>query len=174
MLASVLGTAALLRPAEDEEHDRSVRGGVVLPSTRLVGYLLLPLTVLIGADLTSHGHVTPGGGFQGGVVLATAAHFLYVAGSFPAVRRIRPAGLHELLEGMFAGAFAALGLAVLVAAGGFLANPLAKGSFGQLVSAGTVPLLNGIVAVEIAASTIVLIGAFLDQEILVKKKSGGR
>jgi multicomponent Na+:H+ antiporter subunit B len=169
MLASVVGAAALLRPAKDEEERRVPDTGSILPSTQLVGYLLLPITLLVGIDLAAHGHVTPGGGFQAGVVMATAVHLLYVAGSFRAVERIRPLAIHQLLEGIGAAGFVCLGLAGLVSSSAFLGNVLDTGTFAQLFSGGTVPVLNGIVAVEIAASVVVLVGSFLDQEVVVRK-----
>lgn len=173
MLASVLGAAVLLRPAGDEEERRVPDTGRIMPSTRLLGYLMLPLTLLVGIDLAVHGHVSPGGGFQGGVVIATGVHLLYVAGSFRAVERIRPLSVHQLLEGIGAGGFVCLGLAGLIGGSGFLANLLPHGRFAQLFSGGTVPVLNGIVAVEIAASVVVLLASFLDQEIVVRKDDGG-
>jgi multicomponent Na+:H+ antiporter subunit B len=173
MLASVLGAAALLRPAAGEQERHVRKTGIILGSTQLIGYVMLPLTLVVGIDLVVHGHLTPGGGFQGGVVLATAIHLLYVAGSFPAVQRIRPLAIHQVLEGVAAAAFACIGLAGLAAAGSFLANYVPRGSFGQLFSGGTVPVLNGVVAVEIAASVVVLIASFLDQEIVVSRDHGG-
>ncbi|WP_235883748.1 MnhB domain-containing protein [Saccharopolyspora elongata] len=62
----------------------------VLPLTALAGYVLTPLVLLLGADMLVHGHLTPGGGFQSGVVLATGVHLLYIAGDLPALRRLRP------------------------------------------------------------------------------------
>ncbi|HEX4252463.1 MAG TPA: MnhB domain-containing protein, partial [Pseudonocardia sp.] len=80
LLASVLAASVLLRPARDERV-RAARSEPVLPTTSLLGYLLLPVTLLVGLDVVTHGAVTPGGGFQGGVVLATGLHLLYLAGS---------------------------------------------------------------------------------------------
>src|SRR5690242_11580298 len=90
LIAAVVGTAALLRPAREETERRIPDTGRSLQSTRLAGYLLLPVTLMIGLDVVGHGQLTPGGGFQGGVVLATGLHLLYVAGSYPALDRLRP------------------------------------------------------------------------------------
>lgn len=168
MLASILGAVVLLRPAAGEEERRVPDMGRILDSTRLIGYVVLPFTIVIGLDIVVHGHLTPGGGFQGGVVLATGVHLLYVAGSFRAIERVRPLLIYRLLEAAGAAGFVVLGLAGMVISGGFLTNALAQGRFAQLFSAGTVPLLNGLVGVEIAAGVVVLLAAFLDQEILVR------
>ena len=167
LLGSVVGAAALLRPAEREEERRPAGGGRTLEATRLLGYLLLPVTLMVGMDLVAHGHLTPGGGFQGGVVLATGLHLLYLTGSYPALQRLRPAGAFDAGEGAGAAAFAGLGLAGTALTGFFLANVIPQGTFGRLLSAGTVPVLNAVVGLEVACGTAVLLTGFFAQEITV-------
>lgn len=168
-VASVVGVSFLLRPGEDEEMRPDVDGGRVLPSTTLVGYALLPVTVLLGVDLIAHGHLTPGGGFQGGVVAGTGIHLLYVAGRFRALRRLGPPHPFEWGEAVGTGAFAALAGATVLAAGAFLANVVPTGHLGHLLSGGTVPILNGAVGVEVASGTVVLVARFLEQVALVRR-----
>ena len=168
LLASVIGVATVLRPARDETQVRPLAGGRVLESTRLLGYVMLPISLVLGFDVIAHGHLTPGGGFQGGVIVGTGIHLLYVAGSYPALQRARPLGASEWGEAIGAGAFACLGVAALVVTGAFLANFIPTGSFGQLFSSGTVALLNGAVGVEVASGTAVLLAKFIDQAVLVK------
>lgn len=178
MLASVLGVAALLRRLDGERTRRVPEVGQILDSTRLLGYVLLPVTAIVGLDLVVHGHLTPGGGFQGGVVLGTGLHLLYVAGSFRAVEGIRPLDTYRVMEAVGAAGYACLGVAGSFAAGSFLTNLIAHGRFGHLFSAGTVPILNGLVGVEVVAGVVVLLASFLDQEILVggeaQDSPGGR
>ena len=167
LLASVIGAAVLLRPAREETERTPSEAGRTLESTKLAGYLLLPVTLIVGFDVVVHGHVTPGGGFQGGVVLATGLHLLYVAGSYRTLDKMRPMGLYDSGEALGAWAFGALGLAGIAAAGAFLANIIPGGSFGQLLSAGTVPVLNIAVGLEVACGTVVLLANFLQQDIVV-------
>ena len=54
--------------------------------------------------------LTPGGGFQGGVILATALLLVYLAGELLALRRARPIPLVELAEAIGAGAYALIGV----------------------------------------------------------------
>lgn len=171
LLASVLGVAALLRPAPGEEERRIPDVGRILDSTRLLGYLLLPITTIVGIDLIAHGHLTPGGGFQGGVVLGSGVHLLYVAGSFRAVEGIRPLAIYRVMEAFGAAGYACLGLAGSLASGAFLTNLIGQGRFGELFSAGTVPILNGLVGVEVLAGTVVLLASFLDQEIVMRSNT---
>lgn len=168
LLASVIGVAVLLRPAADEVERQPLRGGRLLESTRLFGYLFLPVTLTIGLLTVAHGAVTPGGGFQGGVVLGTGIHLLYVAGSYRALERVRPVAVFEYGEALGAGAFACFGVATAIASLTFLGNLLPLGSFGNLFSSGSVLLLSAAVGVEVASGVVVLLAKLLTQALEVE------
>jgi multicomponent Na+:H+ antiporter subunit B len=138
-----------------------------MEATRLLGYAMLPIVLLVGLDVVGHGQLTPGGGFQGGVILASGIHLLYVAGSMRVLDRTRPVHLFEHGEALGAAAFACLGIAGAATTIGFLGNIIPRGTLGQLFSSGTVELLNGAVGVEVASGMIVLIAKFLDQALLL-------
>ncbi|OIJ96217.1 sodium:proton antiporter [Streptomyces sp. MUSC 14] len=167
LFASVLGTLVLLRRARDERIGPP-RAGRVLPSTRLLGLVMVPVTLLTGVYIVAHGQLSPGGGFQGGVVLATGLHMAYVAADYRVLKRIRPLAVLDLADALGAGAFAALGLAGLIAGGAYLQNVLPLGTFGQLSSGGLVPLLNAAVGVEVGSGVVVLLASFLDQAVEVR------
>lgn len=173
LLASVIGVSVLLRLADDETEKRDPPAGRILDSTRLGGYIFLPVTLVIGLDVVSHGHLTPGGGFQGGVVLGTGLHLLYVAGRYGVLERLRPLALFEWGEAIGAGAFACLGFAALLVTGAFLANVIPTPLYGNLISGGTVPLLNGAVGIEVASGVMVLLAKFLEQAITVRRRGSG-
>ena len=164
LLAAVLGAATLLRPGHGERPTDPPEQPI-LDAVRVAGVLLLPVTVLVGLTVIAHGHLSPGGGFQGGVVLATGLHLLYVAGSYPALRRLRPLTWYVYAEAASSAAFVLVGLAGLLAGAEFLANVLPHNDFGALLSAGTVPLLNIVIGVEVCASVVVLLAAFLRAEV---------
>jgi multicomponent Na+:H+ antiporter subunit B len=157
--AAVVGALALLQPKE-AHRPRPSGDGYVLPAVKFAGYLLLPVTVLLGLDVVAHGHLTPGGGFQGGVVLATGWHLLYLSGSYTALVRLRPLDWCEYAEAAATGLYVATGLVGLLAGGAFLANVLPLGDFGSLLSAGTVPVLSVLVGIEVAAGLVVLMSRF--------------
>ncbi len=162
LFASVLGAVALLRTARDERESepRPLR---VPPSTRLIGTILLPVALLTGVYVVAHGQLSPGGGFQGGVVLATGLHLAYVAADYRALRRVRPLAVLETADAIGAGAFALLGLAGLIAGAAFLANVAPLGTFGSLSSGGLVPVINAAVGLEVGSGLVVLLAGFLDQ-----------
>jgi len=169
-VASVTGVMILLRPDSQERRYLPPASGAVLEAVRLVGYLMLPVTLVLGAETVAHGHLTPGGGFQGGVVLATGLHVLYVSGTYQALDRLRPIGSLDIGEAVGAAAFGGMGVAGMAVGGAFLFNLLPKGTLGNLFSAGTVPLLNVAVGFEIGCGMVVLLAQFLAQEITIAKK----
>jgi multicomponent Na+:H+ antiporter subunit B len=169
-MASVIGASVLLRPGDDEEERLPSPHGRVQETTRLLGYVFLPITLMVGLVTVAHGALTPGGGFQGGVVLGTGVHLLYVAGSYRALERIRPLPVFDLGEALGTGVFACFGIATALASGAFLANVLPLGSFGDLFSSGSVLLLSCAVGVEVASGVVVLLASFLDQALAVHPK----
>jgi multicomponent Na+:H+ antiporter subunit B len=167
LFGSVVAVAALLRPSSEEHVQHPSGGRGPMEGTRVVGYLMLPLTLVVGIDVVLHGQSTPGGGFQGGVVLATGLHLLYVAGQYRSLERLRPLPLFEYTEAAGTAAFAVIGLVTLATSGAVLANALPYGTFGQLLSAGTVPLLNVAVGIAVGSGAVVLLAQFLQQLVLV-------
>ncbi|GHF59428.1 hypothetical protein GCM10010218_46180 [Streptomyces mashuensis] len=164
LFGSVLGTVVLLRQTRDEHRVRP-RPERVPAALRRYGAGLLPVTLLIGLYIVAHGQLSPGGGFQGGVVIATALHLLYVGADYRALERIRPLGLFELVDGSGEAAYVLLGGAGLLAGSAYLANVLPHGTFNTMASGGTVPLLNAAVGLEVASAVVVLLAHFLDQAI---------
>jgi multicomponent Na+:H+ antiporter subunit B len=79
LFAAVAGALLLLRPQESEtvveEPDHAQDRPDVKPARGVAacGLLIFPFALLLGAYIVLHGHLTPGGGFQGGVLLASAA-----------------------------------------------------------------------------------------------------
>ncbi len=131
-------------------------GGFVL---RVGADLLLPLLVVIGLYIIAHGHLTPGGGFQGGVILA-AAFFLPLLAS-PG-REPTHAGL-SLVEGLAGGGFILIGLLALWQEGAFLEPLLGTGQLGALLSGGTLPLLYLAVGLKVGAELSALLARLMGE-----------
>lgn len=173
LFAAVIGVAVLLRNMrfeEEHEPEEQARGRRV-PGTsnavRVIGLTLLGPIVLYGLYVVAHGHLTPGGGFQGGVVLATGALLVYLSGEYVTLRRVRPQAFIDLAEATGAGSYVVVGLYGLVVAGSFLANFVPLGRIGTLPSAGTMPIINLAVGLEVAAGFTLLLSEFLDQTLVL-------
>src|SRR5919198_4976752 len=89
LVASVLGVALLLREARDEDIGRPL-DPAPSEALRALGPFAVGVTALVGLFVVAHGPLTPGGGFQGGVLLAAAATLLYLAGTYRGFRSASP------------------------------------------------------------------------------------
>lgn len=171
-----LGLTVLLRQ-QRREHRRGVSEAQAAESRiqdtsdvlAVVGLGLVGPTVLLGVYVVTHGHLTPGGGFQGGVILASALALVYLAGSYLAMRRIGPIPLLEAGESVGAAGFALIGAGGLLLSTAFLANFLPLGVPKMLLSGGTIPLLNVSVGLEVAGVFALAFAEFLDQAVLVRR-----
>ncbi|TVL93257.1 MnhB domain-containing protein [Streptomyces sp. SAJ15] len=170
LFAAVVGTVVLLRQTADE-HREEPEPARVPAGIRWFGTLMLPVTLLIGLYVIAHGPVSPGGGFQGGVVAATALHLLYIAVDYRALERIRPVGLYEVGDAAGEAAYVITGLAGVLAGAAFLANVLPPGDFGTVASGGTVVVLNAAVGMEVGCAVVVLLARFLDQAVEIEESS---
>jgi len=132
-------------------------GGFIL---RTGSDLLFPLLLVVGLYVVVHGHLTPGGGFQGGVVLA-AAFFL------PMLARPHETLNHtwlSLVEGLAGTAFIAIGLLALFHDHTFLAPLFHKGVFGELVSSGSLPLLYLAVGLKVGSELASLLSRLASED----------
>ena len=110
--------------------------------------LLFPLLLIFGVFVFVHGHLTPGGGFQGGVIIASGLLLLRLGqGAFPASHATL--GALEAFSGAF---YVALGILGLLLAGGFLdSRILPLGEFGSLLSAGTIPIIYSLIGLKVGS-----------------------
>lgn len=124
---------------------------------RTIARILVPVALLFGGYVILHGHLTPGGGFQGGAVAASAVALLLVAFGTSAVKGLKsPFSVLEDLGGV---AFVVLGFLgigytfffnVLAGSGGLFGAPVAPGpNPGYLNTGGTLPLMNWAVGFKV-------------------------
>ena len=117
---------------DDEAPDRRIP-----PPSPTVGFLavlIAPLLVVVGLETVTHGQVSPGGGFQGGVVLASAIYVIYLATSYTNVERFEPGTLVEAADGVGAGGYVFIGVLGLLGGVAYLTNVVGLGRPGNLIS----------------------------------------
>lgn len=141
------------------------------PALLATGRWLVGPLVVLGVYIVTHGQLTPGGGFQGGVVLAGAVIIVFVAGGRVAMAPIRPTGAAEALEAIGAGGYVVIGIAGLIAGMRFLSNFLPLGTVGSLLSSGTITSLSTIVGLEVAGALTLIVSEFVDQRLFVGHRS---
>jgi multicomponent Na+:H+ antiporter subunit B len=176
LFAAVIGVASLLRTLRGEQvtsPDDDAPGRRV-PETSLAvkvtGLLLVGPTVLIGIYIVLHGHQTPGGGFQGGVILATGLLLTYLTADYLTLRRVGPTALIEAAEGAGTAGFVLIALGGLVFAGSFFENFMHIGTAGQLVTAGTIPLSNLAVGLAVTGGFAFMLSEFLQQTLTKRRR----
>lgn len=127
--------------------------GLGLLVRRAVAYLAA-LFLLFPVYVVLHGHLSPGGGFQGGVSLAVLIILLTVV--FGTRRVSLGLGVRRLrtTESLSAAAFLLIGLVGVVQGLPYLTNGAAgfpRGDAGSLLSGGVIPLLNVVIGLKVAS-----------------------
>lgn len=119
--------------------------------------VIMPMIFLFGAYVIMNGHISAGGGFQGGAVVASGVMLLMIA--FPRAPISQP--LLSLIESADGVLYVCVGLLGLVLAGGFLDSRfLPLGNFGAVFSAGAIPLVSVLLGIKVGAELSVIISRF--------------
>ena len=119
--------------------------------------LIAGLVFLYGIYIIIHGHLTPGGGFAGGVVLAGSFILLILAYGSDFLNLVKEESGSTMYENL--AILAVLFLAIsglLFGVRVFFLNWIPKGTVGELISAGMLPLYNIFVGIEVAASILTI------------------
>ncbi len=175
LFAAVLSVAVLLRRIRDEDQPRRVaeaqrRLRSASDAVRVLALGAVGPTLVLGIYVIAHGQITPGGGFQGGMILASGLLLVYLGGEYAAFRRLaRPAFL-EAAEAVGAGGFVAIGLSSLALGAHFLQNLLPLGTVGTIDSAGMVPIISALVGLEVGAGIVLVLAEFLEQTVMLGRR----
>jgi len=120
--------------------------------------LIAPVIFVFGLYVVTHGHLTPGGGFAGGVIMASA-FILQILSNGVLLDKLR----HEESGLEFLESAAILGFLIIAALGLVLSGTLVffgeflhTGTVGKLISAGFIPIENIVVGTEVCAAIATL------------------
>ena len=168
--ASVLGVLLLFRPTQEEDKNgkRESKLEDALPisdTLRVSMQAMVGIMIVFGVYIASHGQLTPGGGFQGGVILASAPLVVYLSGSVKTFEAIISSPLVKLAECGGAAGYAAIGTAALLFGAHFLTNIVPLGTTGDLFSSGTIAVISAVVGMEIAGGFVLLMQNYLREII---------
>lgn len=181
LFTAAAGMSVVLRRLRGEREGRgspaddaaSRRVPATSGAVRIVTLLLVGPTALVGGWLATHAQANPSGGFQGGVILATAFFLVYLSGEFIVFRRLSPIAVLDVAEAVGAGGFAAVGVTAVALGLPYLYNYLPLGTIpGAVSSSGTIALISFLVGIEVAAAFVLMIGELLGQTLLRREGSG--
>ncbi len=180
LFTAAAGMSVVLRRLRGERQGESsptdAAASRQVPATssavRIVSLLFVGPTAVIGWWLATHAQTNPSGGFQGGVILATAFFLVYLSGEFIVFRRLSPIALLDAAEAIGAGGFAAVGVTAVALSLPYLFNYLPLGTIpGAVSSSGTIAAISFLVGIEVAAAFVLIIGELLEQTLLRREGS---
>ena len=144
---------ALSKPVKKRESSEILQTGTLL---------LMPLILLFGVYIFLHGHLTPGGGFQGGVVIASGILLSFLARP---QSELNHTVLHtiESLSGAF---YIVIGVLGIYLAAGFLDNRIIPlGDFGRLFSAGAIPIIYSLIGLKVGSELVGILDSMQRSEL---------
>jgi multicomponent Na+:H+ antiporter subunit B len=119
--------------------------------------VLFPLISIFAAYIIMNGHLSAGGGFQGGAIIASGVMLLLLVNPEYIVDHDF-LGITESLAGVL---YVLAGLAGLMFAGGFLdSRMLPLGQFGAFFSAGALPIISVLLGIKVGCELSVIIDRF--------------
>lgn len=155
------GVGLVLTSSERGNDDAPGRGRrAITQSSEIVrtgAQVLGPLSAIFAAYIIMNGHLSAGGGFQGGAVIASGIVLMLLAS--PSYQLdLKFLSVAESAAGVL---FVVSGIAGLLFAGGFLDNRiLPLGQFGAFFSAGAIPLLSVLLGVKVGCELSVILDRF--------------
>ncbi len=173
LFISAAGVGLLLRRTrrnqdDDEGLEKGDRAeetaGIHKPASEIVETateLLLPMVILFGVYVFMNGHLSPGGGFQGGAIIASGTMFLLLALPESHISRLMIA-VTESLSGF---SYVVVGVLGVTLAGGFLDNRIMDlGTYGHLFSAGAIPLIYTFVGLKVGFELSAVLDRFRKED----------
>ncbi len=155
LFISAAGVGLLLRRRKHDQLKRATAEPASMLVTR-VAEILVPLIFMLGTYIFINGHLTPGGGFQGGAVIASGTMLLFLAMPEKHLNH----GVLAILESISGFSYVFLGFLglLLLGAGHFLDNRfLPLGEAGTLLSAGAIPLIYIIIGLKVGTELSVVL-----------------
>jgi multicomponent Na+:H+ antiporter subunit B len=153
--AATAGGLVLGKPSTAARHDPEA--GFIL---RAGADLFFPLLLVVGLYIILHGHLTPGGGFQGGVILAVAFFLPLLAKPGKVISHAAV----SVIEGLAGASFIVIGLLAMLGDQAFLTPLLEQGELGTLLSAGSLPLLYIAVGLKVGSELAGLLAHLAETE----------
>ncbi|QGH32799.1 sodium:proton antiporter [Gracilibacillus salitolerans] len=129
--------------------------------------LIIPYLAVLGAYLLLFGHISPGGGFVGGVVLSIIPILLTITYSVEFSEYIFKPDQKKLVEDIGAIGFVLLGLLGVLTGSNFFASGQAyfrTGNAGEVFSAGLIPYINLMIGLKVGAGLAIIFNSLIKEK----------
>lgn len=117
------------------------------------------LIMLYGIYIILHGHLSPGGGFAGGVVIALGFLNVMLAYGKDFVKKWLNINIIHGIDSSSATIFLAIGILGMALGGSFLANFIHHGTLYNLISSGTIQALNVVIGAKVGMGLFIVVWA---------------
>ena len=124
---------------------------------------LAPYVMLFGFYLISFGHLSPGGGFQGGVVIASGVILLALGRGSKTTERMFPVQRLHTIEAIAFVVFLAVGTVGIVVTGSFLGDFFTSDAGGRSPF-GFIFLLNVVIGVKVGTGVSLICLKFFEEQ----------
>jgi len=157
LFVSALGVALLLSGKRKRQAFAFEPSFILKHGARIV----FGIMIVFGVYMFTHGHITPGGGFPGGSIIAAAVLLLYISDNGFKAKVIA----FKVTEGVAGSLYVIIGLLGLAIGGYFLYNFLPTGVVGDVISAGVVPVVYILIGLKVGSEISGIISGFATKEV---------
>ena len=151
LFIAALGIGLMVSSHESHKRDKEESNFILQTASKL----LFPFITLFGVYVMIYGHLSPGGGFQGGVIIASGVLLLLISYQNFEV----PHALIVALETLAGVSYVLIGLLGLWILDHFLGNflPHDISQMGLLISGGIIPLIYIIVGIKVGSEMSMIV-----------------
>lgn len=157
LFVSSLGVALILDVKGKKRMELAFKPNFMLKTG---SYILASLILVVSFYMILHGHLSPGGGFPGGAMIASSVLLLYLADD---EFRSKVQGF-KILESIAGSFIVIIGLIGLVIGTAYFENFLDAGVIGNLLSAGIIPILYVLIGLKVGSEIASVVDQFLTEE----------
>lgn len=128
---------------------------------------IIPFLSVLGGYLIFFGHLSPGGGFVGGVVLSVIPIVMTITYGIELSEYNFKPNIKSLLEDIGSIGFILLGLLGIFTRSNFLSNGQTNfnlGTPGKFISAGLIPYLNLMIGIKVGADLAIIFNSLIKEE----------
>ncbi|HAX02511.1 MAG: hypothetical protein A2Y45_04440 [Tenericutes bacterium GWC2_34_14] len=157
LFVSSLGVALILDFKHKKRMELAFKPNFML---KTASYILVSIILVVSFYMILHGHLSPGGGFPGGAMIASSVLLLYLADD---QFRSKIQGF-KILESAAGSLIVVIGLVGLVIGTAYFENFLNTGVIGNLLSAGIIPIIYVLIGLKVGSEIASVIDQFLTEE----------